>query len=83
MKFHADRHFIYITTQADEHKGELHSYYKLTEEDLEDITKDWSEDLLLPTDLAEMSDPKIDSLEAAHKEHDTQGPNRRKNIEKV
>jgi hypothetical protein len=49
MKFNADRHFIYITACADEHKQQIHSYYKLTEEDLEDITKEWSADLLIPT----------------------------------
>jgi hypothetical protein len=48
MKFCVDWHFIYITTQTNEHKEELQSYYKLTEEDLEEITKDWSEDLACP-----------------------------------
>jgi hypothetical protein len=42
MKFHAYRHFIYITAHADEHREELQLYYKPTEEDLEEITKDWS-----------------------------------------
>jgi hypothetical protein len=41
MKFNADRHFIYITMHADEHKKQVQSYYKMTEEDLEEITKDW------------------------------------------
>jgi hypothetical protein len=41
MKFSVDRHFIYITPRADEHHQQLHSYYKLTEEDLEEITKEW------------------------------------------
>jgi hypothetical protein len=63
MKFNADRHFIYITARADEHKQQLQSYYKLTEEDLEEITKDWSVDLLIPADPAEISD--IDSPETA------------------
>jgi hypothetical protein len=40
MKFHTDRHFTYITAHADESKEELQSYYKLTEEDLEEINKD-------------------------------------------
>ena len=40
IKFSADRHFIYITARANEHKKQLQSYYKLTEEDLEEITKD-------------------------------------------
>jgi hypothetical protein len=54
MKFHADRHFIYITARADEHKEDFQSYYKLTEEDLEEITKDWSIELLIPVDPIEM-----------------------------
>jgi hypothetical protein len=40
MKFHVDRHFIYIIARADEYKEELQSYYKLIEEDLDEITKD-------------------------------------------
>jgi hypothetical protein len=34
MKFSLDCHFIYIITCADEHKEQLQSYYKLTEDDL-------------------------------------------------
>jgi hypothetical protein len=56
IKFSADRHFIYLTTRADENKEQLQSYYKLTEEDLEEITKEWLEDLLIPTDPVEVSD---------------------------
>jgi hypothetical protein len=83
MKFNADRHFIYITTRADEHKEQIQSYYNLTEEDPEEITKDWSADLLIPADLAEMSDPELDSLETTHKEHDTLGTSRRHKTEEV
>jgi hypothetical protein len=61
MKFSADRHFIYITVRADEHKQQLQSYYKLTEEELEEITKDWLEDLLILADPVDILD--IDSLE--------------------
>jgi hypothetical protein len=50
MKFSADRHFIYIIACADEHKEQLQSYYKLIEEDLEEITKEWSIDLLVSAD---------------------------------
>jgi hypothetical protein len=64
MKFSADRHFIYITPHTDEHHQQLQSYYKLTEEDLEEITKEWSVDLLIPADPAELSD--VDSPEAVH-----------------
>jgi hypothetical protein len=83
MKFNENQHFIYITMRVDEHKEQLQSYYKLTKEDLEEITKDWSVDLLIPTDPVEMSNPKIDILETTHKEHDTPGTNRRKNTEEV
>jgi hypothetical protein len=55
-KFHADRHFIYITTRRDESKEELQSYYKLTDEDMEQITKEWLEEFLVPVDDAELSD---------------------------
>jgi hypothetical protein len=40
-KFHADRHFIYITVCGDEHKEDLQSYYKLTMKKMEEITKEW------------------------------------------
>jgi len=40
MKFRAYQHFIYITMHVDKHKEELQSYYKITEEYLEEITKD-------------------------------------------
>jgi hypothetical protein len=40
MKIRTNWHFIYITARVDEHKEELQSYYKLIEEDLEEITKD-------------------------------------------
>jgi hypothetical protein len=69
MKFRTDRQFIYITVRADEHKEELQPYYKLTEEDFDEITKDWSKDLLIPIDPTEISDP--DSPETMQKVHDT------------
>jgi hypothetical protein len=59
IKFSMDFHFIYLTPRVDEHQEQLQSYYKLTEEDLEEITKEWSANLLVSTDPAEMSD--IDS----------------------
>jgi hypothetical protein len=78
MKFNADRHFIYITTRADEHKQHLQSYYKLTKEDLEEITKDWSVDLLVLVYLAEISD--IDSPETTQY---TPGPSKTRKTEEV
>jgi hypothetical protein len=83
MKFNADRHFIYITSRADEQKEQLQFYYKITEEDLEEITKDWSAYLLIPTNPADMYDPELDSLETTHKEQDTLGTNRRQKTEEV
>jgi hypothetical protein len=47
IKFSVDRHFIYLTPRNDEHQEQLQSYYKMTEEDLEEITKEWSVDLLV------------------------------------
>jgi hypothetical protein len=78
MKFSVDRHFIYITTCADENKEQLQSYYKLTEEDLEEITKEWSTDLLVSADPIELSN--IDSPEAAQ---DTPGPSKMKKTMKT
>jgi hypothetical protein len=73
-----DRHFIYLTPRADEHQEQLQSYYKLTEEDLEEITKEWSADLLISADPADMSD--IDSPEAAQ---NTPGPSKAKKTKKI
>jgi hypothetical protein len=61
MKFSADHHFIYIIVHVDENKQQLQSYYKLIEEDLEEITKEWSMDLLIPANPTELSD--VDSPE--------------------
>jgi hypothetical protein len=47
MKFSTNMNFIYITMCVDEHKHQLQSYYKLTEEDSEEITKEWLTDLLI------------------------------------
>jgi hypothetical protein len=78
MKFNADRHFIYIIVRADKHKKQLQSYYKLTEADLEEITKEWSIDLLIPAEPMEIFD--IDSPEAVQ---DTPGPNKKKKTDEV
>jgi hypothetical protein len=78
MKFNVHHHFIYITTRVDEHKQKLQSYYKMTEEDLEEITKEWSTNLLILADPAEISD--IDSPETTS---DTPGPSKIKKTEEV
>jgi hypothetical protein len=46
-KFHADPHFIYITACKDERKEELQSYYKMIDEDMEQMTKEWLEEFLV------------------------------------
>jgi hypothetical protein len=75
---------LYHYASVDEHKEELQSYYKLIEEDLEEITKDWSAELLIPADPIEMSDPElIGSPETTHEAKDLPGPNRRKKTEEV
>jgi hypothetical protein len=77
-EFNVDRHFIYITVHDDEHKKKLQSYYNMKDEDLEEITKDWSVDLLVPADPAEISD--TESPEIAQ---DTPGPSTTKKTEEV
>jgi hypothetical protein len=73
MKFSVDHHFTYITTHNNEHKQQLQSYYKLTKDDLEEITKEWSANLLVAAGLADMFDE--ESPEAMP---DTPGPIRTK-----
>jgi hypothetical protein len=73
-----DHHFIYITTRSDEHKQQIQSYYKLAEEELEEITKDWSADLLILAYPVEISN--LDSPENAS---DTPGPSNIKKTEEV
>jgi hypothetical protein len=56
VKFCADPHFIYITMRKDEHQEELQSYYKMIDEYMEQITKEWPEDFLVPVADAELFD---------------------------
>jgi hypothetical protein len=62
VKLCVDRHFIYITARGDEHKEELQSCYKLTEEDMEEITKEWLAEFLVPVEQTELSD--LDLIES-------------------
>jgi hypothetical protein len=55
-KFRTDPHFIYITMLRDENKEELQSYYKVTDEDMEQITKEWTEEFLAHVADEELSD---------------------------
>jgi hypothetical protein len=76
-KFCVDMHFIYITARRDETKKELQSYYKLTDEDMEAITKDWPTEFLVPVEKTELSNPNIiESCVVTREEYD--GPNNRK-----
>jgi hypothetical protein len=72
-KIQAGFHFTYIKARDDEHKQQLQLYYKLTEQDLEKITKEWLVDLLVVADPVEMFD--VDSPEAML---DTPGPSKTK-----
>jgi hypothetical protein len=84
VKFRTDRHFIYITARADEHKEELQSYYKLTKEDMEEINKEWPVEFLIPVDQVELSDPNlIDSPMVTREEYDAPISSRRKKKEEV
>jgi hypothetical protein len=56
---HIDRHFIYITAHRDESKEELQSYYKLTDEYMEEITKEWPVEYLVLVEYVKLSDPEI------------------------
>jgi hypothetical protein len=56
----------------------LQSYYKLTDEDLEEITKEWLKNLLIPANPAKLSD--VDSLEA---KQDTLEPRKTKKTKEV
>ena len=78
MKFNVDRHFIYIIAHTDENKEKLQYYYKMIEEDLEEIIKEWSANLLVSTNPVEMSD--IDSLEVAQ---NTPGPSKTKKTNNI
>jgi hypothetical protein len=57
--FRVDRHFTNITAHRDESKEELQSYYKLTDDDMEEITKEWLAKFLIPVEDAELSDADI------------------------
>jgi hypothetical protein len=84
MKFCVYRNFIYISAHTNENKEELQLYYNLIEEDLKEITKDWSVELLILADPAKILDPElIGSLETTHEAKDTPGPIRRKKNEEV
>jgi hypothetical protein len=84
MKFCIDRHFIYITAHVDESKEELQSYYKLIEEDLEEITKEWLVEFLICVDQVELSD--LDLIESSvvnREEYDAPRSSRKKKKEYV
>jgi hypothetical protein len=84
MKFLTDRHFIFITMRVDESKEDLQSYYKITKEDLEEITKEWPIEFLIPVDQAALSDPNlIGSPVVTRKEYDAPSSSKKKKKEDV
>jgi hypothetical protein len=46
---------MYITACKDESKEELQSYYKLTDKDMEKITKKWLAEFFVPVEYADIS----------------------------
>jgi hypothetical protein len=83
-KFCADRHFIYITACRDEHKEEIQSYYKLIKEDMEEIIKEWPEELLVLVNHVELYDPDlIGSPVVTCEEYDAPNSSRKKKKEDV
>jgi hypothetical protein len=58
-KFYVDKNFIYIIVHKDETKEDLQSYYKLTDEDMEEITKEWPNEFLIPVKQMDLSNPDI------------------------
>jgi hypothetical protein len=84
VNFHADKHFIYITACGDEHKEVLQSYYKITEEDLEEITKEWPIELLISVYPTELSDLElIRSLVVTREGYNTPGTSRKNKTKEV
>jgi hypothetical protein len=57
---------------------QLQSYYNFMEEDLKEITKDWSVDLLVLADPTEMSNP-----DNPNTVHDTPRPSKTKKTKEV
>jgi uncharacterized protein YsxB (DUF464 family) len=58
-KFHVDPHFIYIIVPKDESKEELQYYYKMIDEDMEKIMKEWPEEFQTPIVDVELSNADI------------------------
>jgi hypothetical protein len=84
VKFHVDRHFIYITAYRDKYKEELQSYYKHTEEEMEEITKEWPTEFLILVDQEELSDLNlIKSLVVTREEYDAPSSTKKKMKEEV
>jgi hypothetical protein len=84
MKFRTDRHFLYVNAHADESKEELQSYYKITKEYLEEITKKWPTEYLIPIDQAELSKLElIGNPVVTHEEYDAPSSSRKKKKEEV
>jgi hypothetical protein len=69
-KFHTNRHFIYITTCRDETKEEFLWYYKITDEDMEEITKEWRDEFLVPVEKTEFSNLDIIESPMVNREED-------------
>jgi hypothetical protein len=79
VKFHLDRHFIYITVHRDESKEVLQSYYNITDKDMEEITKEWPAYFLVLVEDVELFDPDIIKIPLVTQvEHDGQTSTKKK-----
>jgi hypothetical protein len=84
MKFHTDRNFICITAHRDEHKEEIQSYYKLTEEYMEEMTNEWHIEFLVLAKQKKLSDPDlIESPIVTREEYDGPSSSKKKKKEEV
>jgi hypothetical protein len=65
--------------RGDESKEEMQSYYNLTKEDMEEITKEWPAKFLVPVENAELSEPNIIGIPLVTRvEHDGQSNAKKK-----
>jgi hypothetical protein len=84
VKFHVDRHLIYITACRDESKEDMQSYYNMTDEDMDKITKESPTKFLVPEEYTELSDPHIiGSPLVTRVKHDGQTSTKKKRKEDV
>jgi hypothetical protein len=76
---HRSTLYLHHYACRDESKEELQSYYKLIDEDMEEITKEWPTEFLVPVEYSELSN--LDIIESplvTWVEHDGQTSTKKK-----